>query len=48
MTPWDALEAVFGVILLTTGVALLSIPAAFMVAGGLLMGFACWPKRKGT
>lgn len=39
----DVLEAAIGLALIITGVAMWSLPAALIVAGGVLLAFAVWP-----
>ncbi len=43
MSRINALEALVGLTLITTGVAMWSVPAAFIVAGMVVFGFAVGP-----
>lgn len=39
----NELLAVFGLGLMTAGIAMLSVPAALIVPGALIFGLAVWP-----
>ena len=45
MTTADALALIAGYVLIVIGVALLSVPAAVITAGVLMLVGAVWPKR---
>ena len=44
-SPWDAVETLAGLALITVGVAWWSLPAACVVDGIVLFAFGVWGRR---